>query len=38
MFIDALIFSLTALMLVVVVYLTLAEFGLAVLSYVRGRK
>jgi hypothetical protein len=38
MFTDALIFAIIAVMFVTVVYLTLAEFGLAVMAYFRRRK
>ena len=38
MFIDALIFAIFAVMFVTVVYLTLTEFGLAVMAYFRRRK
>ena len=38
MFIDALIFAIFAVMFVTVFYLTLVEFGLAVMAYFRRRK
>lgn len=38
MLIDALIFAIIAVMFVAVAYLTLAEFGLAVMAYFRRRK
>ena len=38
MFIDALIFAIFAVMFVTVIFLTLTEFGLAVMAYFRRRK